>query len=68
MRPTKSSTSCSAKALSSDSIGTACRTFLNCPDGAAPTFCDGEFGGDEFRKSGLDGVEALCAARRIRRR
>jgi len=42
MRPTKSSTSSSAKALSSDSIGTACRTFLNFPDGAAPTFCDGE--------------------------
>ena len=42
MRPTKSSTSCSAKALSSDSIGTACRTFLKRPDGAAPTFCDGE--------------------------
>ncbi len=42
MRPTKSSTSPSANALSSDSIGTAWRTFLNFPDGAAPTFCDGE--------------------------
>ena len=42
MRPTKSSTSSSAKALSSDSIGTAWRTFLNFPDGAAPIFCDGE--------------------------
>ncbi len=42
MRPTKSSTSASANALSSDSIGTACRTFLKRPEGAAPTFCDGE--------------------------
>ena len=42
MRPAKSSTSCSAKALSSDSIGTAWRTFLKRPEGAAPTFCDGE--------------------------
>ena len=42
MRPTKSTTSSSAKALSSDSIGTACRTFLKRPDGAAPIFCDGE--------------------------
>ena len=43
MRPTKSMTSSSAKALSSDSIGTAWRTFLNFPDGAAPIFCDGDF-------------------------
>jgi hypothetical protein len=35
-------TSSSANALSSDSIGTACRTFLKRPDGAAPTFCDGD--------------------------
>ena len=60
MRPTKSTTSSSAKALSSDSIGTAWRTFLKRPDGAAPTFCDGEFARDEFRKSLLDGVEALA--------
>ena len=43
MRPTKSSTSSSAKALSSESIGTAWRTFLNRPDGATPTFCDGDW-------------------------
>ncbi|MET3345960.1 hypothetical protein ABIF52_006341 [Bradyrhizobium japonicum] len=42
MRPTKSRTSSSAKALSSDSMGTACRTFLKRPDGAAPTFCEGD--------------------------
>ncbi len=42
MRPTKSTTSSSAKALSSDNIGIAWRTFLNLPDGAAPTFCDGD--------------------------
>jgi hypothetical protein len=42
MRPTKSSTSWSANALSSDNIGTACRTFLKRPEGAAPTFCEGE--------------------------
>ncbi len=30
------------------------------PDGAAPTFCDGEFAGDEFRKALLDRVEALA--------
>ena len=42
IRPTKSVTSSSAKALSSDSIGSAWRTFLNRPLGAAPTFCDGD--------------------------
>ena len=42
MRMTKSTTSCSAKALSSESIGNACRTFLNLPVGAAPTLFDGE--------------------------
>ena len=42
MRAAKSSTSCSAKALSSDSIGTACRTLAKRPDGCAPIFCDAE--------------------------
>src|ERR1700682_4674924 len=42
MRATKSSTSASARALSSDSIGTACRTLAKRPEGCAPTFCDGE--------------------------
>jgi hypothetical protein len=34
--------SCSANALSSESIGSAWRTFLNLPVGAAPTRRDGE--------------------------
>ena len=42
MRATKSTTSASAKALSSDSIGTAWRTLAKRPEGCAPTFCDGE--------------------------
>jgi hypothetical protein len=41
MRATKSATSSSAKALSSDSIGTAWRTWPNASDGAAPTVCVG---------------------------
>ena len=40
MRPTKSATSSSLKALSSDSIGTACRTLAKPRDGAAPTLRD----------------------------
>ncbi len=40
MRPTKSATSSSLKALSSDSIGTAWRTLAKPRDGAAPTLRD----------------------------
>ena len=40
MRATKSATSSSEKALSSDSIGTACRTLAKPRDGAAPTLRD----------------------------
>ncbi len=43
MRATKSVTSPSAKALSSDSIGTPWRTSANWAETGAPTFCDGEF-------------------------
>ncbi len=41
MRWTNSSTSSPAKALPSESMGTACRTLENPAAGAAPTFCDG---------------------------
>ena len=40
MRPTKSATSSSLKALSSDSIGTAWRTLAKPRDGATPTLRD----------------------------
>ena len=42
MRPTKSSTSSSLNALSSESIGTACRILAKPRDGAAPTRFDAE--------------------------
>ena len=60
MRATKSSTSCSAKALSSDSIGTAWRTFLKSPRRRRADLLRRRVGADEFRKAGLDGVEALA--------
>ena len=49
MRATKSTTSCSAIALSSESIGTAWRTFLKRPVGAAPTLSESD---SSVRKSG----------------
>ncbi len=49
MRATKSMTSSSFIALSSESIGTAWRTFLKRPDGAAPTRTDSD---SNVRKSG----------------
>ena len=60
MRATKSTTSCSAMALSSESIGTACRTFLKRPVGAAPTRFDGESGRTRSRKARLDRRVALA--------
>ncbi len=59
MRPTKSATSSSLKALSSDSIGTAWRTLAKPRDGAAPTLRDRL---SSVRRSGklrLDRVVAL---------
>ena len=58
MRPTKSTTSSSANALSSDSIGTACRTLAKRADGAAPTRCVRLSSGAQLRKARLDRVIA----------
>ncbi len=56
MRATKSTTSCSAKALSSESIGSACRTLRNLPLGAAPTLSDSD---SSVRRSGKRASMAL---------
>ena len=60
MRATKSVTSSSAKALSSESIGTAWRTFLKRPVGAAPTFSDKRFKRAQIGKALFDVVVTLA--------
>ena len=60
MRPRKSRTSSSAKALASDSIGTRCCTLPNFAWGAAPTRCDGESRQHQFGKALLDRRIALA--------
>ena len=57
-RATKSATSSSLKALSSDSIGTACRTLAKPPAGAAPTRAMGESPPHQIGKLRLDRVVA----------
>ena len=58
MRATKSVTSSSLKALSSDSIGTACRTLAKPRDGAAPTLRDRLSSGAQVREARLDRLVA----------
>ena len=58
----------SANALSSESIGTACRTFLNLPVGAAPTLQRRRIQRAQIGKALLDRRCCAGAARRIRRR
>ena len=58
MRATKSVTSSSPKALSSDSIGTACRTLAKPRDGAAPTLRDRL---SSVRRSGKARLDRLVA-------
>ena len=63
MRSTKSTTSSSAKALSSDSIGTACRTLAKPRAGAAPTLRDGDFERAQIGKARLD--RGVAVAQRV---
>ncbi|MNC62251.1 hypothetical protein D3C75_1122580 [compost metagenome] len=51
MRATKSRTSPSSKALSSDSMGTPWRTSANWLETGAPTRCDGDTGLDRAGKA-----------------
>ena len=60
MRPTKSLTSSSLNALSSESIGTAWRTLAKPRDGAAPTRFDGESARISSGKARLDRRVALA--------
>ena len=61
MRATKSRTSPSSKALSSDSMGTPWRTSANWLEAAAPTLFDGESG---RTRSGKAASTARFRARR----
>ena len=60
MRPTKSTTSSSANALPSESIGTAWRTLAKRADGAAPTRLRQAFQRAQLRKTRLDRTIALA--------
>ena len=57
-RRRNSTTSAPSKALSSDSIGTRCRTLPKSATGGAPTRWDGLSGADQFGKARLDRLVA----------